>query len=97
MLCRPSTSRPRTATRRQTPPCASSGATVFVPPRVAHTFANRSAGAARFLLTTPPSGHDRYFEELAAILSVEGAPNPQAIAELRRRYDTEQIETLVAS
>ena len=36
-------------------------------------------------------------EELTAILSVEGAPNPQAIAELRRRYDTEQIETLVAN
>jgi pimeloyl-ACP methyl ester carboxylesterase len=41
-------------------------------------------------------GHDRYFEELAAILAVEGPPDPQAIAELRRRYDTEQIDTLVA-
>jgi mannose-6-phosphate isomerase-like protein (cupin superfamily) len=76
---------------------AAAGATVFVPPRVPHAFANRSASAARFLLTTSPSGHDRYFEELAAILSVEGPPDPQAIAELRRRYDTEQIETLVAS
>jgi mannose-6-phosphate isomerase-like protein (cupin superfamily) len=40
---------------------AGAGATVFVPPRVGHALANRSSSAARFLLTTSPSGHDRYF------------------------------------
>jgi hypothetical protein len=49
---------------------------------------------ARFLLITSPSGHDRYFDELAAILAVEGPPDSEAIAELRRRYDTEQISAL---
>ena len=41
-----------------------------------------------------PAGHDRYFDELADILAADGPPNPEAIAELRQRYDTRQIETL---
>jgi len=43
-----------------------------------------------------PSGHDRYFDELAEILSVDGPPDSAAIAELRRRYDTTQLSSLVA-
>jgi mannose-6-phosphate isomerase-like protein (cupin superfamily) len=70
------------------------GATVFVPPHVPHAFANPGAAEARFLLTTSPPGHDRYFDELAAILAVDGPPDPDAIADLRKRYDTQQIETL---
>lgn len=73
---------------------ATAGATVFVPPRVAHAFANRTDGPARFLLILSPPGHDRYFDELAEILAVEGPPDSDAIAELRRRYDTEQISSL---
>ena len=75
---------------------ATAGATVFVPPRVAHAFANRTEAPARFLLITSPPGHDRYFDELAEILAVEGPPDTNAIAELRRRYDTEQISSLAA-
>ena len=75
---------------------AAAGATVFVPPRVPHAFANRSDRSARFLLIMSPPGHDHYFDELAEILAVDGPPDPQAIADLRRRYDTEQMETLVA-
>jgi quercetin dioxygenase-like cupin family protein len=75
---------------------ATPGATVFVPPRVAHAFANRTDGTARFLLILSPPGHDRYFDELAEILAVEGPPDSDAIAELRRRYDTEQISSLSA-
>jgi quercetin dioxygenase-like cupin family protein len=75
---------------------AGPGATVFVPPQVAHAFANRTDQPARFLLTMSPPGHDRYFDELAEILAGEGPPDPEAIGDLRRRYDTRQIETLVA-
>jgi mannose-6-phosphate isomerase-like protein (cupin superfamily) len=75
---------------------ATAGATVFVPPRLPHAFANRTDAPATFLLITSPPGHDRYFDELAAILAVEGPPDSEAIAELRRRYDTEQISALTA-
>jgi mannose-6-phosphate isomerase-like protein (cupin superfamily) len=75
---------------------ATAGATVFVPPRVAHAFANRTESPARFLLIMSPPGHDRYVDELAEILAVDGPPDSNAIAELRRRYDTEQISSLAA-
>lgn len=75
---------------------AAAGATVFVPPRVPHAFANRSDDHATFLLAMSPPGHDRYFDELAEILANDGPPDPDAIAALRSRYDTQQIETLVA-
>ena len=73
---------------------ATAGATVFVPPRVAHAFANRTDLPTRFLLILSPPGHDRYFDELAEILAVDGPPAGGEIAELRRRYDTEQISSL---
>jgi quercetin dioxygenase-like cupin family protein len=75
---------------------ATAGATVFVPPRVAHAFANRTDKPTKFLLIMSPPGHDRYFDELAEILATDGPPNSDKIAELRRRYDTEQISSLVA-
>jgi mannose-6-phosphate isomerase-like protein (cupin superfamily) len=72
------------------------GACVFVPPGVPHAFANRSDAAARFLLIMSPPGHDRYFDELASTLATDGPPDGEAIAALRRRYDTEQLSSLVA-
>ncbi len=75
---------------------AGAGATVFVPPHVPHAFANRGDANARFLLTLAPPGHDRYFDELAEILATAGPPDSEAIADLRQRYDTRQIETLAA-
>jgi mannose-6-phosphate isomerase-like protein (cupin superfamily) len=75
---------------------AAAGASVFVPPRVAHSFANRSEVPAKFLLITSPPGHDRYFDELAAILADDGPPDSGAIAKLRSRYDTVQISSLTA-
>jgi hypothetical protein len=75
---------------------ASAGACVFVPPQVAHAFANRTQEPARFLLILSPPGHDRYFDELAEILAADGPPDSEAIADLRRRYDTRQIESLTA-
>jgi hypothetical protein len=75
---------------------ATAGATVFVPPRLAHSFANRTDRPAKFVLIMSPPGHDRYFYELAEILATDGPPDSDKIAELRRRYDTEQISSLVA-
>jgi hypothetical protein len=50
---------------------------------------------AWLLLVMSPPGHERYFEELAGILSVGGQPDSDAIAELRRRHDTKQLSALV--
>ena len=75
---------------------ATSGAYVFVPPQVPHAFANRTDAPARFLLIMSPPGHDRYFDELAEILATDGPPDAEAIAALRRKYDTEQLSSLVA-
>ncbi|HEX6459511.1 MAG TPA: cupin domain-containing protein [Thermoleophilaceae bacterium] len=76
---------------------AGPGATVFVPPGVPHAFANRSEAPAKFLLITSPPTHDRYFDELADILAADGPPDGEAIAALRKRYDTEQLSTLSTS
>jgi len=64
----------------------------FVP----HAFANRSDAPARFLLILSPPEHDRYFDELAEILAVDGPPDGDAIGDLRRRFDTKQISSLAA-
>jgi hypothetical protein len=44
-----------------------------------------------------PAGHDRYFDELAEILAADGPPDSDGIAALRKRYDTEQLSSLIAS
>jgi mannose-6-phosphate isomerase-like protein (cupin superfamily) len=75
---------------------ATAGASVFIPPGVPHAFANRTDAPARFLLIMSPPGHDRYFDELAEVLAQDGPPDAAAIADLRRRYDTEQISALAA-
>jgi quercetin dioxygenase-like cupin family protein len=75
---------------------ARTGAWVFVPPQVPHAFANRGDAPARFILILSPAGHDRYFDDLAQILAVDGPPDSEAIGELRKRYDTEQLSSLAA-
>jgi mannose-6-phosphate isomerase-like protein (cupin superfamily) len=76
---------------------AAAGACMFVPPGVAHAFANRGSAPATLLLTMSPPAHDRYFEELAGILAAEGPPDSDAIGALRKAYDTEQLSALVTS
>jgi quercetin dioxygenase-like cupin family protein len=76
---------------------ARAGTFASVPPSVAHGFGNPGTTPARLLLTISPAGvHERYFEELAAILAKDGPPDAAAIAELRQRYDTEQLASLSA-
>ncbi|HLZ68905.1 MAG TPA: cupin domain-containing protein [Dehalococcoidia bacterium] len=71
------------------------GTLMFVPLGCPHAFANPGTSPARVFFQAAPPGHERYFEGLGEILSGGGPPDHEAIAELRRRYDTEQITPLV--
>ena len=71
------------------------GSLMFVPAGCPHAFANLSNRAARMLFQAAPSGHEEYLDELAALLqAANGRPDPAAVAELRRRYDIEQLTPL---
>jgi quercetin dioxygenase-like cupin family protein len=72
---------------------ATPGTYLFIPPGVPHDIANVSEKAARVIMTVSPPGHERYFEELAK-LAAQGSPDPAALAELRNRFDTDQLSTL---
>lgn len=71
------------------------GSMMFVPPGCPHAFANSGTTSARMLFQAAPVGHERYFEELLAILRGGGPPDQEVIAALRKRYDIEQITPLV--
>ncbi len=72
------------------------GTFLFIPPGVPHNITNVSERQARVLMTVSPPGHEHYFEELAG-LAARGSPDPKALAELRNRFDTDQISTLTTS
>jgi quercetin dioxygenase-like cupin family protein len=72
---------------------ATPGTYLFIPPGVPHNITNVSEKPARVLMTVSPPGHEHYFEELAR-LATQGAPDPKALADLRDRYDTDQLSTL---
>ena len=69
---------------------ATPGTYVFIPPGVPHNIANPGDTPARVLMTVSPPGHEHYFEELARLVVSGKRPEPDAIAALRRRYDTDQ-------
>jgi len=73
---------------------AKPGTFVHVAPPTPHYIANRSSKPARMLLGCLPSGHENYFDELAALLAKAGPPDPEAVAALRKKYDTIQLSTL---
>jgi quercetin dioxygenase-like cupin family protein len=70
------------------------GSLMFVPPGCPHAFANPGPEPARMLFQFAPPGHERYFMELAEILGRGGAPDQDAIVELRRRHGIEQLTPL---
>ena len=73
---------------------AKPGTYLFIPPGVPHNIANASDKPARMLMTVSPPGHEHYFEELAEVAARGGPPNAAVIAELRSRYDTDQLSAL---
>ena len=76
---------------------AKPGAYVFIPPGVPHNIGNASDKPARMIMTVSPPGHEHYFEELAQLVARSGPPDANVIAELRSRYDTEQLSALKTS
>ncbi|MGW0820662.1 cupin domain-containing protein [Streptomyces sp. NPDC002845] len=74
---------------------ATPGTVIVVPPGCPHAFANPTGVPARmFFHASPPPDHERYFEELLEILDAGGAPDHEAIEELRSRYDIQQLTPL---
>lgn len=69
------------------------GAFLFVPENTPHAFANRTTKDVVMLFQSSiAAGHEHFFEELAALLETTGKqPGEAAMADLNRRYDTEQI------
>jgi quercetin dioxygenase-like cupin family protein len=75
---------------------AKPGTFVYIPPGVPHSIANTSDKPARVLQTISPPGHEHFFEELEKLVTCGTPPDPNAVAELRSRYDTEQLSALKA-
>ena len=73
---------------------AKPGAYVFIPPGTPHNIGNASDLPARMIMTVSPPGHENYFDELSALVARSGPPDAKAIAQLRGRYDTEQLSAL---
>lgn len=72
------------------------GTLILVPPGCPHAFANPTGEPARMLFqASPPPDHERYFEELLDILNAGAEVDHAAIAELRARYDIEQLTPMV--
>jgi len=69
---------------------ATPGTYAFIPPGVPHNIGNATDKPARMIITVSPPGHEHYFEELAELVVSGRRPDAEAIAALRRRYDTEQ-------
>jgi oxalate decarboxylase/phosphoglucose isomerase-like protein (cupin superfamily) len=74
---------------------ATAGTVILVPPGCPHAFANPTSERARvFFQASPPPDHERYFEELLDILNAGGDVDHAAVAELRARYDIQQLTPL---
>jgi len=74
------------------------GAFLFVPPNTPHAFGNSTnRPVIAFFQSSVPGGHENYFDELMQLLqSTDGKPDQLDVAELRARYDIEQLTTMNA-
>lgn len=70
------------------------GSLMHVPAGTPHAFANPGDTPARMLFQVAPAGHERYLREMGELLAAAGPPDQNAIAELRRRYDIQQLTPL---
>lgn len=66
------------------------GSFACVPPGVAHTFANPSDGAVRFLNFNTPAGWENYMRDLAAAVA-DGLLTTETIAQVASRYDIQAV------
>ncbi|SCL32310.1 Cupin domain-containing protein [Micromonospora pallida] len=74
---------------------AGAGSCMFVPPDTPHAFRNATDRPARMLFQSFPSpDHERYFEEICEIFSAGQSVDPDAVQDLRDRYDVRQITPL---
>lgn len=74
---------------------AGASSCMFVPPGCPHAFRNATEEPARMLFQSYPSpDHERYFEEICKIFSAGQSVDPDAVQELRDRYDVSQITPL---
>lgn len=70
---------------------AGPGSFMFVPAGCPHAFSNPGRTPARMLFQTIPAGHEQYLRELSGLARRGFPPDPEAVAELRCRYDIEQL------
>jgi mannose-6-phosphate isomerase-like protein (cupin superfamily) len=74
---------------------AGQGSCMFVPPGTPHAFRNATGVPARMLFQSFPSpDHESYFEEIVEIFAAGASVDPEAVEEMRRRYDVSQITQL---
>jgi oxalate decarboxylase/phosphoglucose isomerase-like protein (cupin superfamily) len=71
------------------------GSLMYVPPRCPHAFTNPGSTPVRMLFLFSPAGHEHYLAELGALVSGGGPPDPDAIMELRARWDIEQLTPMI--
>jgi quercetin dioxygenase-like cupin family protein len=73
---------------------AGPGALVYVPGSVPHTFAELTGSVgARVLLWVTPAGHERYFDDLTALMlaSPDGPPAVEALGSVMREHGIEIV------
>lgn len=70
------------------------GSFMWVPENTPHAFANTTNEPARmFFQSSVAGGHENYLNELSELLR-SGGFDQQAVRELRRRYDIEQLTAI---
>ncbi|MEP6896608.1 MAG: cupin domain-containing protein [Chloroflexota bacterium] len=68
---------------------ASAGSLIRKPRHIPHTFWNQGSQPAKILEIISPAGFEKYFDELAIILSAPGAPDADQMTALRIKYALE--------
>jgi mannose-6-phosphate isomerase-like protein (cupin superfamily) len=74
---------------------AGPGDLVFKPRAVAHAFWNPGDEETRLLELISPAGFERYFAEMAPLLTAEGEPDLAARAQVQSRYRLEMDLTTI--
>lgn len=70
------------------------GTVAYSPRGVAHRFRNQTDEVSRLLIVASPGGHERFFEELSALLTA-GPPRPEKFVEVAKRHHITGLEPLV--